>query len=516
MVPWLVPLALAVVVMLPRLASPQLGLLDDGMTLHTARELSGRWGSVLTLIPETGRFFPASWLVHCVVFIVAGARPLALFTFNVLLLAGLLAMLWRLVRWSGGNAVAAAIAAVVFATCGPAIETFYTLSKPEPLQLTWIAISLLVTGASVRDSQPRKRAGLVALAAAALTLAYASKETSVVLIPISLGWLVIAWASSSVRERRFALTFAAIDAVAAAAFFTLRWWYVPRSLAEGTYTRAYALDPATIGVSLFKMSAWIVRDLAFLLPVLVVAAVALVRGRTASRRAVLYAALWMAGWLAVYAPWPATFAYYLLPFAFGAAALAGIVVANLWTLRGRGDGITTRCLAWTALAVAAVLWLAGVVNAAVDGRVQLTVDRANTDLVDWLATLPEGSRIVANTAQLNEYVFELPRHLTELKRRPDLVVQQIGRDPRGGVPSHIFVVTALMANAPRPTVRIGLDEDGVRSDNARLAGMPGELVYRNERRVRLVEVGLHRSLVHSSTFSYGWQVHRLSPSGAPA
>jgi hypothetical protein len=93
-----------------------------------------------------------------------------------------------------------------------------------------------------------------------------------------------------------------------------------------------------------------------------------------------------------------------------------------------------------------------------------------------------------------------------------------------------------MANAPRPTVRIGLDEDGVRSDNARLAGISGELVYRSERRVRLVEIGIHRllcrvavppfvdpwycprdrGLVHTWTFSYGWQVHRLSPSGAPA
>ena len=115
---WVAPLALAVIVMLPRLASPQLGLLDDGLTLHTGRELSGRWGSVLTLIPETGRFFPASWLVHCVVFIVAGARPLALFTFNVLLLAGLLAVLWRLVRWSGGHPVGAATETGAMLTVG--------------------------------------------------------------------------------------------------------------------------------------------------------------------------------------------------------------------------------------------------------------------------------------------------------------------------------------------------------------------------------------------------------------
>src|ERR671924_195559 len=59
-------LALAVVVMLPRLGSPQFGLLDDGLTLHTGHAVNGRWASVLYLIPETGRFFPAYWLAYSI------------------------------------------------------------------------------------------------------------------------------------------------------------------------------------------------------------------------------------------------------------------------------------------------------------------------------------------------------------------------------------------------------------------------------------------------------------------
>ena len=59
MVQWAAPAALALLVMLPRLASPQFGLLDDGLTLETGREMIGRWSGVLALIPETGRFFPA-------------------------------------------------------------------------------------------------------------------------------------------------------------------------------------------------------------------------------------------------------------------------------------------------------------------------------------------------------------------------------------------------------------------------------------------------------------------------
>src|SRR3989449_10729750 len=84
---WLAPVALAVLVMLPRLASPQFGLLDDGLTLQTGREVIGRWSSVLHLIPETGRVFPAYWLRYSALLGIAGGRPLAFFTGNVLAFA---------------------------------------------------------------------------------------------------------------------------------------------------------------------------------------------------------------------------------------------------------------------------------------------------------------------------------------------------------------------------------------------------------------------------------------------
>src|SRR5436190_16930664 len=176
---WLAPVAMAGLVMLPRLASPQFGLLDDGLTLQTGREVIGRWSSTLHLIPETGRFFPAYWLVYSAVFGLVGVRPLAFFTLNVLLLAGLLTLLARMVRVSGGTSGQAAIAMALLAVCGPAIEAFYTLSKAEPLQMAWIGISLLAAAASSREPRWQRRAGLVTVAAAALVLAWATKETTV-------------------------------------------------------------------------------------------------------------------------------------------------------------------------------------------------------------------------------------------------------------------------------------------------------------------------------------------------
>ena len=436
MLRWFAPAGLAVLVMLPRLASARFGLLDDGLTLQTGREVIGRWSSVLDLIPETGRFFPAYWLAYSGVFALVGVRAAAFFALNVLLLAGLLALLARIVRASGGTSRQAALAAVLFALCAPAIEAFYTLSKAEPLQLTWICASLLTTAAAVRESWWWRRGVLIGLAVAALVLAYATKETTAILVPVSLAWAAIEWwAGRQPGWTRFANTYVVVTGAAAAVFIVLRWRYAALPLAEGTYTRAYALEPGALAAAMFRISAWMARDFAFLLPLLAAAIVLVLRGGPDRRRQILYACAWMGGWLAVYAPWPATFAYYLLPFAFGAAILAGIVIGALWELGVSGAPVLTRRLARAALVVSGLLWLPAVINAAADARVQLAVDRANADLVDFLGGVPGGSRVVVNTTRVNEYLYELPLHLAEIKRRPDLVVQRAGLHDGAARPS---------------------------------------------------------------------------------
>jgi hypothetical protein len=535
---WLAPGLLAIVVMLPRLASPQFGLLDDGLTLQTGHQTAWQWSSVLGLIPETGRFFPAYWLVYSLLVAVVGVRPLAFFIFNVVVLAALLWLLARVVERSGGTPRQALVASVVFATCGPTIEAFYTLSKAEPLQMTWIGVSLLVAAASAAEPRRWRRAVLIALAGAALMLGYATKETSVVLIPISLAWVVIEWARAGAWPRAacFAVTYAALNVGAAVAFFSLRWRYAARALAEGSYTRAYVLDIGTVGPALFRIASWLIRDFVFLAPLLVAAIVGFRATRPEWRRAISYACVWMAGWLAVWVPWPATFEYYLLPFAFGAASFAGLVAGALWAARTPRVPPARRWLAWSALAASALLWVPGIVNATTDGRVQLAVDRANADLVDFLSGLPRQSRVVLNTIWVNEYLHELPLHLTELKRRPDVVVQHVGAfAAQSGAPARVFVVTPTMANRPGPTVRIAVHEPGVSRDGMRLREMlrgGGELVFTTERHTRLLELGLYRPLcrlarrpfidvtfcagdrgvVDGRTFTYGWHVHRLSPS----
>ena len=536
----LAPVALALLVMLPRLASPEFGLLDDGLTIQTGRELVGRWWSALRLIPETGRFFPAYWIAYAGIVGVVDAHPAAFFAVNVLLFAGLLAILVRLVRWCGGTLLQAGLAAVLFASSGPTGETFYTLSKAEPLQMIWVGISLLAAAASAVHASRVGRAGLAGAAAIALLFAYATKETTVVLIPVSLGWLAIEqwWRRDSIACTRFARTYVLSNLVAALAFAGLRWYYAPLGLGEGTYTRAYSLYAGGLSSALYRMSAWLLRDFAFLAPLLIAALLPFLRmaavdGRAASRRLVPYACLWMVGWLAVYLPWPVTFQYYLFPFALGAAVVAGAIVGDLCEVPGHGRGLPRAAKALLLLLAAGLLWSVAIVNAVADARVQLAVDRANADLVSFLSSLPHASHVVVNSSYLNEHVFELPLHLSALKGRPDIVVEHVSRFTQSPpAPGDVFVATPQMENVPVPTVRIGLEEPGVRHVNAMLSGFlngRGELVYHAGERTRVLELGLHRLLcrarvspsadatycpadrpvTYRRTFAYGWQVHRL-------
>ena len=330
--------------------------------------------------------------------------------------------------------------------------------------MTWIGVSLLATAASAIDGRWARRAGLITLAAAALLLAHATKETSLVLVPISVGWLAIELWSSRARETgtRFAAAYVVINLVAAAMFVALRWSYARAGSRKGTYTRAYAstMDGRRRVV---RIAAWMLRDFAFMMPLLASPSSSV----DAHRHGVdiLYASVWTAGWLAVYLPWPATFAYYLLPFTFGAAVLGGTVVGEVWASRGHQHSAVKRRVAWSLLLASGLLWPVAIVNAAVDARVQLAVDRANADLVDFLGGVPSRSRVVVNTTRVNEYLFELPMHLSQIKRRSDIVVEHVAQvSSSGSSTADVFVVTAEMANKPWPTVRVALDEPGVRHD----------------------------------------------------
>jgi hypothetical protein len=172
-------------------------------------------------------------------------------------------------------------------------------------------------------------------------------------------------------------------------------------------------------------------------------------------------------------------------------------------------------------------------NAVTNARIQLAVDRANADLIDFLAAgTPPGATVRVDLPTPNEYVHEVLMHLTLLKGRRDIDVGH--RDQ----PSHVemgaaFVATPYMLNRPRPGVRVPVSEGsplrGTEAARQRF-GPSAVLVHQVGRRVPLLVTPvpdpmcrlLARAEAHANlfcasrgrlldrrVFRYGWEVYRV-------
>ena len=533
------PILVALVAMLPRLLSAQFGLLDDGVTLLYGQAFPTQWVALLNTAPESGRFCPAFVLFVAVVHTIVGTRPLLFFAVNVVVFAAITAALIGLMRLQGGTRLQAWAAGMFFVLSGASVESFYTLSKAEPLQLMWIVIALLLVGRSARVPGRARSVTLFATATVALLLASATKETTIVLVPISLGWLVVAWRSRGVADGPASAIRARcllMSVLAAGAFFALRSSLGGLPVAQGGYTRLYRLEWDTLGRSLGDWMILLARDYTYMIPlVVVVVALSLSRGQP-QRGLLLDSVVWMIGWMVVYLPWSWTVEYYLLPFTLGAAAFAGVAFGQLVQALTDATERLPRRITAACLVACAVLWPLNLATSASNAAVQLAVDAGNHDLVRFAATLPRDTRLGVNIPGPSEYVLEIDIHLEAIERRPDIVVAHLepATDAREGGGSASYVAAPRMLNALPLSVRIGVSEAGAAAWDLRLVQALGEkrdLVYGTRRHAQLLVFNLHRpvcrllgrtncvaqgvSFIDTRMFSYGWDVYRFSGRKAP-
>jgi hypothetical protein len=330
-------LLLVLLTMLPRLASPQFGFFDDGVTLTNAHAfLQGEWD--LTNDFSSGRFRPLYWLYYTGWNWIAGDRPFWFFLGNTLLLAGTVLLLVRIVERLEGSRTQALATGALFVLSGPVIENYYTLSKPEALQLLWILLGIWIALPLNRVDPWSKKSGRILAAALCFFLANITKETTPLMIPISAVWLGLAWRRSRATGGRHdwfaqAGIFTA-SLLSTAVFFALQSVFLPKSMLSGSYTDRYLLDPGSILDSGIRWVGWMIRDyphIFALVPLLVL--VILVRRKLPQlwvyNPALLAGALvWSAAWIAIYLPWVFTIEYYMLPLAAGMAVLGGIMVSE--------------------------------------------------------------------------------------------------------------------------------------------------------------------------------------------
>jgi len=455
-------IVIAVAVMVPRLMDPHFGLLDDGATIETARRIAA--GDWITWDIQGGRFRPAYWAFWLVLYLIGGESPLAFFLGSTFLLAAVSVLvttllgLWTRRWWMG------LLASVILVLSPPSVELYYTLSKGEGLQVFWILLALLLITLFSRRKGRNFTALSIVFAAVSILLACLSKETGVIILPLSVAGLLLALLSER-RSFRWRLSNPYVQAVLSATtafvvFFLVRILILQFTIVDSAgYASNYAIDLRVLAVSAYRWAGLLLSDFPYLL-ILLPALFLIWKNLSRSNKHVLLTALlWFAAWVGIFLPWDGITVYFQYPAAVGLAVVTAITLTEM-------PGAIMRASTGLRIVVAAagiglLLFLAGSIgNAWTDARVQLAVDRVNADALAVVArTTPEDGQVYVNIQDPNEYTYEIPIHLDVFYGRSDIRVETVRMDDFPPVDSQGAIVLApYMHNAPVLTIRTGIVE----------------------------------------------------------
>jgi hypothetical protein len=420
----LIPALFALLLMLPRLFDAHFGLLDDGVTILSARETAHNPLGAFVQGRDNGRFFPFYFFYYLTVWSLSGENPVAFYAVNLLVLAVCAALLARAALLRGASVWQAAATGSLFLLNIPVSSTFNTLSKAEVPQCLFLCAAL-AAGSVPATSVPR-----LLVTAGFLLAAILSKETSYAVVPASGavlltqlirhgGWIA-PWRS------RQGLLF--LSALSAAAISFAAWKLIqPGRPVSGAYAASYR-----VGVDRMVNTLWYIiflglRSWAYLVPLLLGAVLLWKRINEPTRTAFLEGLIWAAMFAGILTPWPGVFEYHLAPAAIGLSFAAGFsfqAAAEACRARGR-----PRWLGAAALTFSCLLLPMNVANLVADRRIQLLVDRVNYRLVEELSRLSKGSRVFFNMPQ-HEYLYEAQLYLQDLLGRKDLSINVFDYDHR--------------------------------------------------------------------------------------
>lgn len=526
------PIFLAILIMLPRLLSPQFGLLDDGRVLVTADQIAhGVWD--MSIDEFEGRFRPMYWIPFTITYMLFGATPIWFFIGNTLTLIVTTAGLIFLVHCLSSNKFLSWATGLLFVLSGPVIETFFTLSKGEPSQGMFMVLSLVVLAPYLRIRGRSKRVGLVVLSSFLLLLAHFSKETSLVVLAISPVWYLASrfQPHAKIDQQDLALRMAYLfsSVISVAVYFILRSYFVPGHITAGSYTGRFHFDAGQLLASLIRWLGWLIRDYFYLLPLLFVVLLAFSVFRRLSYGKLLFESLvWMMAWVGLFLPWYFMSEYYMFPFTLGAAVFgATLLETTVGYVRKSSSwrGWITRVL----MGLAILLLVTTQVNNISNGRIQLTVDKANAELLDFLRIIPPGSVVWVNLQDPSEYYYKLLDYLNTFWGRSDLVILPFSFHETN-VPGNYYIIAPYIVNQPLLAVRLGVVERTQNKWNDSLLPYfeqyPGwQQIARFEYHFRLSGVDFPRlfcplirtrsfcatpaPFIDTRIFTYGWRVYKL-------
>jgi hypothetical protein len=530
----LAPVFLSLAIMTPRLISPQFGLFDDPKSLTIWKQMNqGDWNWFSEL--SRGRFRPFYWLFFALVYRLAGENPFWFYLVNTLLFVFTTASISYLVLHKTKKHLIAAAAGTLFALSGPIAESYYTLSKGEPLQLSVLLLSLVLI---VKYPSTRTRLGKIGTVFActiAIFLAMVSKETSLAILPIALGWMVLGWLRAIFGIRpvdlstRYAYTISA--AISSALWVGIRMMYSQGSVFGWGYTSRYVISIEQMLRTARQWEEWLNRDFLFLLPLTIIPLLVLLQRKNFAHLDLAFdSSVWIIGWIVVFLPWAWTVEYFLLPFSAGMSVFAAILFyANLQT--AHEDAKFLRVVAGISLIAALAFLLLTLPAFIANARLQLTVDKANAELMDYLAEHTQrNSMVLINIQEPNQYVADIETYLTNVRGRPDLRFDHVRFQKLDGLPGPngaLYIASPTLDNQFYPSVRMGIQEHTSKQWNRSLDEQYGddlEQVFESTHTLKLFIVDIRLTCIFlkdnpyctaenipldQRVLSYGWRVEKL-------
>lgn len=521
------PVGLAALIMIPRVLSADFGLFDDGETLRVAGEIqNGDWG-VIAKEAVRGRFRPIYWIQYAHIYALVGAKPTWFFLWNTVLFMTITALIINIVRRMNGSNLQAVATGIFFVLEGPLVENTYTLSKPELLQTLLLLAAMIPFMIPISGALNRILA--TAWATVLILLATLTKETSVIIVPISAAWLLLAVAVAGIGQKRGEVnrwgTLLLASSIATLVYLVLRGQVVEVSLSEGTYTNNLELTVTRVIDSTIRWSGWLIRNSVWLAPLLLIPLVDLIDRRLKHRQLLAGAGVWTIAWIVIYLPWEFTVEYYMLPVAVGVSIIGGVALDSA-VERIREKRRAT--LAWLSLAIASILWLTTLPNNYSNARQQLAVDSSNARMLAYLVQQADGSQdVVVNIQHENEYVYEIRVFLQDVMGLDSTSVEVFNPEV-GFAPRSLLVASPFVQNQPLLAVRMGVVEPSQTEWNRSLTealGSPSKAAFEWEESFQLALIDLprllcsglpqrgycttERSLIDTREFNYGWQIYEL-------
>jgi hypothetical protein len=373
-----------------------------------------------------------------------------------------------------------------------------------------------------------------------LSIAYFTKETAHAMLLISAIWSLTTIDQIRNAQNRHVsetrLKYFIINIIIVGTYWGARVLSATAGISSGEDSWNYKFAREIFYTSLLRHIGWYVRDFSYLLPILLFLGglMFVVRRNDQPPRnlSLLDCVLWIASWTAIMLPWHSTLEYYLLPATLGVSMIAGIGVSAM-AKHLRDPSKAVRRLAGMTLVCVLLMSSIGLANNFTNGRIQVAVDSANSDLINYLArNMPEHGTLLVNLPEPSEYVFEIGLHLAVLKQRQDIYVRYFNSLEQA-TDSDAFIVTPIMQNQLYPSVRIAVQEGGAKIWKSELDAKVGDratLVYQTVKKVPLFTVavektvcpllmranvqdgvycGVKKPAVDMGVFHYGWQVYRI-------